>query len=83
MEEVKVGVGDEADGLLSTHVLQIDVLLECARACFQGSEHLDERRLVFNSPSGSMLSTRTQHAPSPARGKLQLPLCEIGFLIDD
>ena len=44
-----------------------DVLLECARACVQGSEHLNERRLVFNSPSGSMLSTRTQHAPSPAR----------------
>ena len=27
--------------------------------------HLDEWRLVFNSPSGSMPSTRAQHTPYP------------------
>ena len=44
-----------------------------ARTTRGGAMHQDERRLVFNSLSGSMLPTRTQHPTPPPRCQTTAP----------
>ena len=66
-----LGLGRKCTPLsLTLHLLFPDESLHLTsqntvRTTRRRAMHLDERRLVFNSPSGSMLPTRTQHPTSP------------------